>query len=102
MLVLFVLTLIPMTDPAKKNNKEYKLKPPNMHQQNAAKQAIRAYKNHCMAGFASCDPNSPLLEWERLLTQWEITFNLLQTSRVNPILSAHTYLFGNLILIKHL
>ena len=48
-----------------------------------------------MAGFASCDPAFPLSEWDRLLVQAEITLNLLRTSRVNPALSAYTYLFGN-------
>ena len=49
----------------KKNNKEYELTPPNMHRQNAAKRAIHTYKNHCMAGFASCNPNFPLSESDR-------------------------------------
>ena len=65
-----------------------------MHRRNAAEQAIRTYKNHCMAGFASCNPNFPLAEWDRLLTQAEITLNILRTSRVNPKLSAHLYMFG--------
>ena len=79
----------------KKNNKTYELTPPNMHRRNAAERAIRTFKNHCMAGFASCDPAFPLSEWDRLLVQAEITLNLLRTSRVNPALSAYTYLFGN-------
>ena len=48
-----------------------------------------------MAGFTSCDPNFPLAEWDRLLTQAEITLNLLRTSRVNPTLLAQAYLFRN-------
>ena len=78
-----------------KNNKKYELTPPNMHRRNAAERAIRTFKNHCMAGFATCDKNFPLAEWDRLLVQAEITLNLLRTSRVNPTLSAYTYLFGN-------
>ena len=66
-----------------------------MHQQNAVERAICIFKNHGMAGFASCDPNFPLSECNRLLTQAEITLKLLQTSRINPTLSAQTYLFGN-------
>ena len=79
----------------KKNSKTYELTPPNMHRRNTAERAIRTFKNHCMAGFASCDPDLPLSEWERLLVQAEITLNLLRTSRVNTTLSAYTYLFGN-------
>ena len=48
-----------------------------------------------MAGFASCDKDFPLAEWDRLLVQSELTLNLLHTSRVNPKLSAYAYLFGN-------
>ena len=48
-----------------------------------------------MAGFATCNKNFLLAEWDRLLTQSEITLNLLRTSRVNPKLSVYTYLFGN-------
>ena len=66
-----------------------------MHQQNATERAICTYKNHFMAGFASCDLNFPLAEWDRLLTQAEIMLNILRTSRVNPKLSAQANLFGN-------
>ena len=38
-----------------KNKKQYELTPPNIHRRNAAERAIRTFKNHCMAGFASCD-----------------------------------------------
>ena len=34
-------------------------------------------------------------EWDRLLVQAELTLNLLSTARVNPSLSAHTFLFDN-------
>ena len=66
-----------------------------MHRRNAAKRAIRTFKNHMMSGFATCDKDFPLAEWDRLLPQAEVTLNLLCTSRVNPKLSAHAYLFGN-------
>ena len=78
-----------------KNKKQYELTPPNIHRRNAAERAIRTFKNHCMAGFASCDKDFPLAEWDRLLVQAELTLNLLRTSRVNPKLSAYAYLFGN-------
>ena len=44
---------------------------------------------------ATCDPEFPLQEWDRLLPQAELTLNLLRNSRVNPHLSAWAYLFGN-------
>ena len=48
-----------------------------------------------MAGFATCDKEFPVAEWDRLLVQAALTLNLLRTSRVNPKLSAYAYLFGN-------
>ena len=65
-----------------------------MHRRNAAERAIRAFKNHCMAGFTTCDKKILLAEWDWLLIQAEITLNLLGTSRVNQKLSAYAYLFG--------
>ena len=41
------------------------------------------------------DPDYPVAEWDRLLDQAFLTLNLLRTARINPSLSAHTYLFGN-------
>ena len=79
----------------RKHKKQYELTPPNMHRRNAAERAIRTFKNHLMAGFATCDKAFPVAEWDRLLVQAELTLNLLRTSRINPNLSAHAYLFGN-------
>ena len=66
-----------------------------MHRRNAAEQAIRTFKKNFLAGLATCDKNFPLQEWDRLIAQATITLNLLRASRVNPNLSAHTYVFGN-------
>ena len=43
-------------------------------------------------GLATCDPDYPIAEWDQLLTQSEITLNLLRNSPVNPKLSAWAYL----------
>ena len=64
-----------------------------MHRINAAERAIRTYKNHLLAGIATCDPNYPITEWDRLLTQCNITLNLLRNSRANPKLSAYAYAY---------
>ena len=73
----------------------FELVPPHQHRRNAAERAIRTFKNHFLAGLATCDPDFPLREWDRLTTQAELTLNLLRNSRVNPNLSAWAYLFGN-------
>ena len=47
-----------------------------------------------MSGFATCDKDFLIVEWDSLLTQAELTLNLIQTSRTNPNLLAYAYLFG--------
>jgi hypothetical protein len=79
----------------KKYNLQYQLVPPHLHRRNAAERAIRTYKSHLLAFLATCDPEFPVSEWDRLLFQVELTLNLLRSSRVNPNLSAHAYLHGN-------
>jgi hypothetical protein len=78
-----------------KNNLSYQLAPPHIHRHNAAERAIRTFKNHLLAGLATADPNFPVAHWDCLLYQGILTLNLLRNSRVNPKLSAYTYLYGN-------
>jgi hypothetical protein len=73
----------------------YQLVPPHVHRRNAAERAIRTSKSHLLACLATCDPDFPISEWDRLLFQAELTLNLLRSSRVNPKLSAYAYLHGN-------
>jgi hypothetical protein len=47
-----------------------------------------------VAGLSSVDPTFPLLLWDRLLPQAEITLNLLRTSRLHPQLSAAAHFHG--------
>jgi hypothetical protein len=74
----------------------YQLVPPHLHRRNAAERAICTYKIHLLlACLATCDPNFPVLEWDQILFQVELTLNLLCSSRVNPKLSMYAYLNGN-------
>ena len=66
-----------------KNKVNFELIPPHMHRRNAAERAIRTFKNHFLAGLATCDPRFPLAEWDRLLNQAQLTLNLLRQSRLN-------------------
>ncbi len=84
-----------------KNNQQYELVPPNIHQRNTAEKAIRTFKNHFLSGLASCNPNFPIQEWDRLLPQCEITLNLLQNSRTSPKLSAWAAISGIHNFVKH-
>jgi hypothetical protein len=74
---------------------DYQLVPPLIHRHNAAERAIRTFKNHFVAGLASCDPMFPLHLWDRLLPQALLTLNILQGSRFNPQLSAHAQVMGD-------
>ena len=67
---------------------DYQKVPPGIHRRNAVEKAIQTFKNHLLAGLASCDPNFPIREWDRLLEQCKLTINLLRNSRVNPNLSS--------------
>ena len=74
-----------------KYNVSFELTPPHMHHRNAAERAIRTYKNHLLAGLATCHLEFPLTEWDRLIEQCNIAINLLRTSRINQ----HLYIHGN-------
>jgi hypothetical protein len=76
------------------NNLDYQLVPPHCHRRNAAERAIRTFKEHFVAGLSSVDPTFLLHLWDRLLSQAEITLNLLRTSRMHPQLSAAAHFHG--------
>jgi hypothetical protein len=73
---------------------DFQLAPPHLHCRNAAKRAIRTFKNHFIAGLCSTDPLFPLHLWDRLLPQALITLNLMRGSRLNPKLSAYAQVHG--------
>ena len=75
------------------NNTQYQLVPPHTHRRNLAERAIQMYKNHLKSGLASLDPEFPLIEWNILIEQCNITLNILRSARVNPSLSSYTYIF---------
>ena len=88
-------TLKVLTNAMYENDVTFEFVPPHQHRRNTAERAIRTMKNHLMAGIATCHPDFPIREWDRLLPQCELTLNLLRNSRINPNLSAWAYLFGN-------
>ena len=83
-----------LLDSFEAENIAYQLVPPYKHRNNQAERAIQTFKNHFKSCLASVDPNFPLSEWDRLIPQVNITLNLLRNARVNPKLSAYTYIYG--------
>lgn len=79
----------------KTSNVQFQLVPPHIHRRNAAERAIRTFKNHLIAGLATCDPAFPMRAWDLLIPQAELTLNLLRAARSNPELSAYQMLYGN-------
>ena len=55
----------------------FELVPPHQHRRNAAERGIRTFKNHFLAGLATCDADFPIRQWDRLVEQAELTLNLL-------------------------
>ena len=78
-----------------KNNVDYQQVPPKSHRPNLAERAIQTWKNHLKVGIATTDPKFPILEWDRLIPQANITLNLICTARANTKLSAYAYVYGN-------
>jgi hypothetical protein len=76
------------------NNIAYQLVPPHCYRCNAAERAIRTFKEHFVAGLSSVDPSFPMHVWDRLLSQAEITLNLLRASRLHPQLFAAAHYHG--------
>ena len=72
----------------------HQLVPPHAHRTNLAERAIQTFKQHFKTGLALVDPDFPLSQWDRLLPQAVMTLNMLRASRINPKLSAYSYLFG--------
>ena len=77
------------------HNITFQMIPPHQHRHNAAERAIKTFKNYLLAGLATCHPDFPIREWDRIIPQCELKPNLLQNSRINSKLSAHPYFFGN-------
>ena len=70
------------------------LVPPHQHRRNKAERAIRTFKNHFIAMLAGVDPNFPMHAWNQLLSQAEITINMLRPATHHPRISAWEALNG--------
>ncbi len=71
--------------------------PPDIHQTNSAKQAIRTWKNHFTAGIASLPKTFPIANWCRLMNQFNYTINMHYPCRQNPLLLALEAMEGSFL-----
>jgi len=67
---------------------------PGCHHRNAAEVAIRNFKAHFLSVLASTAEDFPPSLWDHLLSQTEITLNLLRQSNATPTVSAYVHLCG--------
>ena len=79
-----------------KRNMDFQLVAPHIHRQNSAELAISTFKSHFLSTLETCDPDYPIVKWDRLLQQSETTLNLLRSSRCNQKHTAYAYVEGNL------
>ena len=56
---------------------------------------IQTFKERFRDGLSTVDPELPIARWDLILTQSFMTFNMLRASRLNPKISAYTYMFVN-------
>ena len=73
---------------------KYQLVPPNVQRRNIAERAIRTFKSRFLEILTGVDPDFPKYMWDKLLTQTELTINLLRQETLNPRMSAWEYYNG--------
>ena len=71
------------------HNIAYQLVPSCTHRQNAVETAIQTCKKHLVASLCTTDENFHLHLWDRLITQVNMTLNMLQDCRFNSKLLAY-------------
>ena len=76
---------------------KYQLVLPHVHRRNVAEREICTFKNYLITGLCICDTTFSATEWDRLISQENITINLLRSSRRNPSLSAYAATYGSFI-----
>ena len=74
---------------------EMELAPPGCHRRNAAEVPIQNFKAHFLSVLAGAAEDFPPSLWDHLLTQTEITLNLLRQSNATPTVSAGAHLSGS-------
>ena len=75
-------------------NVDYQLVPPNTHRRNAAERAIFKFKAHLLSIITVLAEDSLKNMWDLLITQTEMTLNILQQSTLKPATLAWLHLNG--------
>jgi hypothetical protein len=73
----------------------YKLVPPDDHQRNLAKKAIRTFKDHMISVLSGCSPTMPMHLWCQLFPQIECQLLVLCQSKSNPNILAYAHVYGH-------
>ena len=66
----------------------YQLVPLNLHQRNIVERDICTFKAYFLSVIAILDPAFPKYMWYNVLTQTELTLNLLFQATLNPLIPA--------------
>jgi hypothetical protein len=69
--------------------------PPSNHRTNKAERTIRDYKNHFISVLCTTDLDFPIVEWDLLMPQVDLTLNHLRPFKPRPTISAHEGLYGS-------
>ena len=67
---------------------------PYNYRANISERMIETAKQHFIAGIAGTDENSPITQWDRCVPQSQRSLNMLRPCRINPKLSADSFLEG--------
>ena len=78
-----------------KQEVKYQLATADNHRTNVSERCIETAKHHIIAGLATTDPEFPIQQWNRLITQAEYTLNMLCPIRINPEILAFAFMEGN-------
>ena len=77
-----------------KNNMTHKLAAPGNHRTLMAKQAIQTWKAHMVSNLNGVDKKFPICCWCQIVSQTELTLNLLWQSNIVPNISAYAHVHG--------
>jgi hypothetical protein len=77
-----------------KNNMTHKLAAPGNHRTLMAERAIQTWKAHMVSNLNGVDKKIPISCWCKIVSQTELTLNLLRQSNISPNISAYAHVHG--------